>query len=98
MAVTRFYLVGFSRPPSTQGFPKYSKVKLGDFCLFSTLISLANHISLFWEIVQERRIGIVRGAFANKFTREPANRGLGAFAQAFIADSANATSVQGEVS
>ena len=93
-----FYLADTSAPTSPQRERKYSKVKLGYFCLFSTLISFANHISLLWEIVQERRIGAVLGAFAKMFTTAPADRGRGVVAQAVIADSANAASVQGEVS
>lgn len=93
-----FYLSGSPNNAAEAGFPKYSKVKLGYFCLFSTLIPLANHLSLFWEIVQERRIGIVFDVFARISISTPFHRSLGAFAGASMADSANAASVQGEVS
>jgi|GEM_PF-3440738 len=94
-----FYLNGHSTRITSQKLGKYSKVKLGYFCLFSTLIPFANHLSLFREIVQERRIGTVLGAFANKYINTSGSRGWGVLiARAVIADSANAASVQGEVS
>lgn len=99
MTGTAFYLLEHSTPTTSQKLGKYSKVKLGYFCLFSTLIPFANHLSLFWEIVQERRIGTGLGAFADNFIKALGSQGWGdVVARAVIADSANAASVQGEVS
>lgn len=98
MTTIAFYLMRYSDTPPCKSEQKYSKVKLGYFCLFSTLIPLANHLSLLWENVQERRVGANLGAFAKSCTSAPSNGWRSAIAQAVMADSANAASVQGEVS